>query len=219
MTVSPESSGSPSARDAAELTAAEPAAGDLSGFEVLVGVCGGIAVYKVCSVVSQLVQRGAGVTCVMTKAATRFVKPLTFEALSGRKVLTSLWKPQFSYDPQHIKLTNSADVFLVAPATANMIGKMACGLADDTLSTLLISVDCPVLVAPAMNDRMWENKVVADNVARLRELGYHFIGPAEGWLACRSVGRGRLEEPEAIIKKVADMLAERCKSATERGKA
>ncbi len=186
---------------------------DLSGFEIVVGICGGIAVYKVCSVVSDLVQRGAGVTCVMTKSATKFVGPLTFEALSGRKVLTSLWKPQYAYDSQHIKLTDAADVFVVAPATANIIAKTANGLADDLLSTLLTSVNCPVLFAPAMNDRMWANPAVAANVARVKKFGYHLIGPGEGWLACRTVGKGRLEEPTSIVDAIVELLPNHSKSS------
>ena len=186
--------------------AAPPAALDLTGREVVVGVTGGIAVYKVCSVVSSLVQAGAGVTCVMTKAATRFVRPLTFEALSARKVLTSLWRPDYSYDPQHVRLTDRADVVLVAPATANILAKIALGLADDLLSTLMTAVRCPVLVAPAMNAAMWANPAVQANVARLRERGHRLIGPAEGWLACRSVGVGRLEEPEVIVQAVIETL-------------
>ncbi len=185
---------------------------DLNGFEIVVGICGGIAVYKVCSVVSDLVQRGAGVTCVMTKSATKFVRPLTFEALTGRKVLTSLWKPQYAFDSQHIKLTEAADLFVIAPATANIIAKAANGLADDLLSTLLTSVDCPVLMAPAMNDRMWKNPAVAANVARVKEFGYHMIGPGEGWLACRTVGKGRLEEPTTIVDSIVELLPKKSKS-------
>jgi phosphopantothenoylcysteine decarboxylase/phosphopantothenate--cysteine ligase len=184
---------------------AEPA-GDLTGREVVVGVCGGIAAYKVCSVVSALVQRGCGVTCVMTRSARRFVTPLTFEALSGRKVLLSLWRPDYAYDAQHIQLTDRADLFLIAPATANIIAKIACGIADDLLSTLMAAVACPVIVAPTMNDRMWSNPVVQANVNRLRELGFMIVGPGDGWLACRSVGAGRMEEPEALVEAVATQL-------------
>ncbi len=190
----------------------DAAQSDLNGFEIVVGICGGIAVYKVCSVVSELVQRGAGVTCVMTKSATKFVRPLTFEALTGRAVLTSLWKPQHSYDPQHIKLNDAADLFVVAPATANIIAKTANGIADDLLSTLLTSVNCPVLLAPAMNDRMWANPAVVANVARVKEFGYHLVGPGEGWLACRSIGKGRLEEPPTIVKAIVDLLPDQKKS-------
>ncbi|HRX86992.1 MAG TPA: bifunctional phosphopantothenoylcysteine decarboxylase/phosphopantothenate--cysteine ligase CoaBC [Phycisphaerae bacterium] len=181
--------------------------GDLAGREVVVGICGGIAAYKVCAVVSALVQRGAGVTCVMTRSARRFVTPLTFEALSGRKVLTSLWRPDYAYDAQHIQLTDRADLFLIAPATANIIAKTACGIADDLLSTLLTAVACPVILAPAMNERMWANPVVQANVERLRGLGYTLIGPGEGWLACRSRGPGRMEEADILVAAAAERLA------------
>jgi phosphopantothenoylcysteine decarboxylase/phosphopantothenate--cysteine ligase len=181
-------------------------AGELAGREVVVGVCGGIAAYKVCAVVSGLVQRGCGVTCVMTRSARRFVTPLTFEVLSGRKVLLSLWRPDYAYDAQHIQLTDHADLFLIAPATANIIAKIACGIADDLLSTLLTAVAGPVILAPAMNERMWANPIVQANVSRLREFGFTFVGPAEGWLACRSRGPGRLEEAEALITAVVERL-------------
>ena len=127
-------------------------------------------------------------------------------------MLTSLWKPQHSYDPQHIKLTDAADLFVVAPATANIIAKTANGIADDLLSTLLTSVNCPVLLAPAMNDRMWANPAVTANVARVKEFGYHLVGPGEGWLACRSIGKGRLEEPPTIVEAIVDLLPDQKKS-------
>jgi phosphopantothenoylcysteine decarboxylase/phosphopantothenate--cysteine ligase len=184
-------------------------AADLAGYELVVGISGGIAVYKVCTVVSSLVQRGAGVTCVMTRAATRFVGPLTFEALSGRQVLRSLWRPEYSYDPQHIRLTEAADAVLLSPATANLIAKLACGLADDLLTTLMTAVTCPVLVAPAMNHAMWKNPIVQANLAKLVGCGYQVIGPAEGWQACRAVGMGRLEEPPAIVDALVTILKAR----------
>lgn len=180
---------------------------DLAGYEVLVGVCGGIAAYKVCAVVSGLVQRGAGVTVAMTEAGTRFVGPATFQALTARPVFTSLWTAEAFHDPQHIRLTKTADLFVVAPATANMLGKIACGIADDLLSTMLMSAGSPVLLAPAMNTRMWENRIVQANVARLREYGYEFIEPGTGWLACRSTGAGRMAEPDAILEAVTRRLA------------
>lgn len=185
----------------------EPGAtGDLAGYEVIVGITGGIAAYKVCTVVSSLVQRGAGVTCVMTRAARRFVTPLTFETLSGRKALTSLWRPDLSYDPQHIRLTDRADLVLIAPATANIIAKIAHGLADDLLSTLMTSVTCPVIIAPAMNHNMWSNPIVQANVESLQKAGMKLCGPAEGWQACRSVGMGRLAEPADLVSEVAACL-------------
>lgn len=181
---------------------------DLAGYETIVGVSGGIAAYKVCYVVSALVQRGAGVTCVMTRAATRFVGPLTFEALTGRPVLRSLWRPQYSYDPQHISAAEAADAVLIAPASADLIARLAHGLGDDLLTTLMLAVTAPVLLAPAMNQAMWKNPIVQANLTRLREAGYRTIGPADGWQACRSVGPGRLEEPLAIIEAFAALLTQ-----------
>lgn len=182
------------------------AIGDLTGREILVCVCGGIAAYKVAYVVSGLVQRGAGVTVAMTAAATRFVGPLTFQALSGRGVLTSLWDSPEPTDAQHIRTTDRAQLIVVAPATANMIGKIAGGLADDLVSTLVMSAACPVLLVPAMNARMWTNPLVAGNVERLRGAGYRFLGPGEGWQACRTMGPGRMAEPEEILREVGGML-------------
>jgi len=174
--------------------------------EVVVAVCGGIAAYKVCSVVSALVQRSAGVTVAMTEAATRLVTPATFQALSGRPVVTSLWSGQYAHDPQHIRLTREADLFVIAPATANIIGKLANGICDELVSTIALAASCPVLIVPAMNDRMWANPAVVANVARLREFGHELIGPAEGWLACRSEGTGRMVEPDAILDIVTERL-------------
>lgn len=172
----------------------------------MVAVCGGIAAYKVCTVVSRLAQRGAGVTVVMTEAATKFVTPLTFESLTLRRVFTSVWESEGYHDPQHLRLTERADLFLVAPCTANMIGKIANGIADDLVSTMVMSTDCPVLLAPAMNTRMWENPIVQGNVKTLTKAGYEIIPPAEGWLACRTVGAGRLPEPEDLVGAVASKL-------------
>ncbi len=190
---------------------------DLAGYEVLVGVSGGIAVFKVCQVVSSLVQRGAGVTVAMTSAAQRFVAPLTFQALSGRTVLTNLWTSDGPSDVQHISVTERADLIVVAPATANLIGKLASGIADEIVSTLIISAASPVLLAPAMNERMWNNPVVQRNVESLRSLNYDVVGPGEGWLACRTVGVGRLAEPVEIVEAVTSILNKNApKRASER---
>lgn len=178
----------------------------LADYELLLAVCGGIAAYKLCTVVSRLVQRGVGVTVAMTRAGRRFVGPTTFQALTGRQVFTSLWSADHCHDPQHLRLTERADLFLVAPATANIIGKMANGLADDLVSTMIIAADCPVMVAPAMNTRMWLNPIVQRNVSRLRELGYLFIDPTSGWMACGAVGLGRLAEPDVILDAVISQL-------------
>ena len=184
------------------------AAQALKGREIIVGVCGGIAAYKVADVVSKLAQRGAGVTVVMTKDAQQFIAPLTFEALSGRKVRTEIF--DLSADPgdaQHIGLSERADLMLVAPATAHTLAKVAGGLCDDLVSLMVCAAACPVVFAPAMNDRMWANPITQENVAKLTNLGYRFIGPEAGWLACRNVGAGRLSEPVTIVEQVARMLA------------
>lgn len=183
-----------------------PGRTDLTGYEVLVGVCGGIAAYKVCEVVSSLVQRGAAVTVAMTRSARRFVGPVTFQALTGRRVLTSLWHGRDVADMQHITLTDAADLMLIAPATANIIGKIASGIADDLVSTLVIGAASPVVLVPAMNDRMWGNPIVQRNVATLTEQGYKFIGPGEGWLACGRAGPGRMAEAEEIVSVIIPML-------------
>ncbi len=179
---------------------------DLAGREIVVAVCGGIAAYKVADVVSKLVQFGAGVTVVMTDAAQKFVTPLTFQALSARPVLTSAWELRDSSDPQHISLTERADLLLVAPATADVIAKIAHGLCDDLLTTMVAAAACPVVFAPAMNNRMWDNPIARENVEKLKKHGYHFIGPESGWLACRNVGAGRLSDPADIVAEVARMI-------------
>ena len=178
----------------------------LKGREIIVAVCGGIAAYKVADLVSKLVQAGVGVTVVMTDDAQKFVTPLTFQALSGRPVHTSTWVLPDSSDPQHIKLTERADLMLVAPATAHLLAQVAHGLCDNLVPLMINAAACPVLFAPAMNDRMWENPITQENVATLRRHGYPFIGPESGWLACRNVGSGRMSEPAAIFDRVHAML-------------
>lgn len=178
----------------------------LKGREIVVGVCGGIACYKVADLVSKLVQAGAGVSVVMTREATKFVTPLTFEALSGRKVRTDTFDLADSSDPQHIGLTERADLMLVAPATANIVAKVAHGICDDLVSLMICAAACPVVFAPAMNNRMWEHPVAQENFAKLAGLGYRFIGPEEGWLACRNVGVGRMSEPVKILEEITRML-------------
>lgn len=180
----------------------------LAGKEVIVAVCGGIAAYKVAELVSKLVQLGAGVTVCMTDEAQKFVTPLTFEALSGRPVRTGTFALVESSDPQHIALTERADLMLVAPATANIIAKVAHGLCDDLVSLMVCAAACPVVFAPAMNNRMWDNPITQENVGKLSGLGYKFIGPDAGWLACRNVGAGRLTEPVNIVDEVVKVLGE-----------
>jgi phosphopantothenoylcysteine decarboxylase/phosphopantothenate--cysteine ligase len=180
----------------------------LKGREIIVAVCGGIAAYKSADVVSKLVQLGAGVTVCMTGGAQKFVTPLTFEALSGRPVHTGTFDLVESSDPQHIALTERADLMLVAPATNNIIAKVAHGLCDDLVSLMVCAAACPVVFAPAMNNRMWEHPVAQENFAKLANLGYRFIGPEAGWLACRNVGTGRLSEPQKIVDQVVKMLTD-----------
>ena len=169
---------------------------------ILLGVSGGIAAYKVCEVVSRLVQRGAGVTVAMTRAARQFVGPITFQALSGRRVLTDLWSSDEPTDVRHVSVTDAADVVVIAPATANVIGKVAAGIADEMVTTLVIAASSPVILAPAMNERMWANPVVQHNVKILSERDYEMVGPSVGWLACRGVGEGRMAEQSEIVDAV-----------------
>lgn len=178
----------------------------LRSYEVLVCVCGGIAAYKTAALVSVLVQRGCGVTVATTRNARRFVGPTTFAALTGRPVITSMWKGAGAPEIQHLKRSEAADLILVAPATANIVAKLAGGIADDLISTLLLGADCPVMLAPAMNTRMWEHPATQRNVAFLREHGYRLIGPESGWQACRMVGPGRMSEPETILAEVEQQL-------------
>jgi phosphopantothenoylcysteine decarboxylase/phosphopantothenate--cysteine ligase len=174
--------------------------------EIVVGVSGGIAAYKAAALTSRLRQSGAAVTVVMTVAATRFVQPLTFAVLTQRPVIIDLFERPESYRTEHIALAEKAELAIVAPATANLIGKVAAGIADDALTTILISLGCPVVIAPAMNHRMWANPVVQANTESLRTRGYHIVEPEEGWLACGERGAGRLAEADAILAKAEALL-------------
>ncbi len=178
----------------------------MKGRRILLGVTGGIAAYKAADLCSKLVQAGAEVAVVMTDSAQHFVAPLTFETLSRRKVYTGMWDPDLEFNPTHIALADWAELVVVAPATANIIAKLAHGIGDDLLSTVLLSVNAPVLVAPAMNKRMWENRVVQDNVRRLKELGHQVVEPGEGYLACGAVGVGRLAEVPDLMIAISERL-------------
>jgi phosphopantothenoylcysteine decarboxylase/phosphopantothenate--cysteine ligase len=180
----------------------------LKGRELILGICGGIAAYKGADICSKLVQRGAGVTVIMTKDAEKFITPLTFQALSARPVHTDTFTLLDSSDPQHISLTERADLMLIAPATANMLAKVAHGLCDDLISLMISAAACPVVFCPSMNNRMWENPINQENVQKLQQLGYTFLGPDAGWLACRNVGSGRLADPQGIIEEVTKMLTD-----------
>ncbi|MGB2755037.1 MAG: bifunctional phosphopantothenoylcysteine decarboxylase/phosphopantothenate--cysteine ligase CoaBC [Phycisphaerae bacterium] len=178
----------------------------LQGREILVGVTGGIAAYKTADLVSLLAQEGAAVSVVMTEHATRFVGPLTFQALSRRPVYTDLFA-EGAYDTDHIALADRAEAAVVAPATANVIGKLAAGIADDLLSTVLVALRVPVILAPAMNEAMWNHPAVQANVETLRRRGVRFVGPEEGRLACGTEGLGRMAEPETILDAVIQTLS------------
>ena len=168
---------------------------------VLIGVTGSIAAYKAAEVVSALRKAGANTTVVMTESATHLVGPATFRSLSGNPVRVGLWE-EVTGKPIHIGLAVEQDVVAVVPATANIIAKAACGICDDLLSTVLISTRAPVIMAPAMNENMYLNPVVQENIERLRQLGYAFIEPGKGWLACGVEGVGRLAEPAAIVEAI-----------------
>lgn len=180
---------------------------DLSGRSILVCVCGGIAAYKVCDVVSKLAQARASVNVAMTQRAQHFVGTTTFQALSANPVYTDLFTHVDTKDPQHIRLAQHCDLILVAPCTANMLGKMAHGIADDLVSTLLLAADPKrVLVAPAMNEEMWNHPATQRNAKQVFEDGVQFIGPGEGWQACRTVGVGRMSEPAEILEAIGAKL-------------
>lgn len=177
---------------------------------VLLGVTGGIACFKTAALASRLVQSGAKVRVVMTRAATRFVTALTFESLSGHSVVTDfLDHGQAEGDSAHIGVARWCDLMIVAPATADTLARLAAGLSDNpvTLAAAALPTSTPVLLAPAMNEQMWENPVTQRNLATVKEmLGYHTVGPAAGWQACRTQGAGRMSEPEAIMEAAETVL-------------
>ncbi len=173
--------------------------------EIVVGVGGGVAAYKTAALVSLLVQQGVGVTVVMTHSATEFIGPATFAALTGRQPILEMFDPRFPLGP-HIELARSSSLLCIAPATANIIGKAANGIADDLLSTLYLCQTGPVLFAPAMNCEMWDKASVQRNVRRLQDDGVNFVGPESGWLSCRTSGIGRMSEPDTVAKTILQIL-------------
>jgi phosphopantothenoylcysteine decarboxylase/phosphopantothenate--cysteine ligase len=173
---------------------------------LVLGVSGGIACYKAVELVRLLVKGGFVVQVIMTRGAMEFVTPLTFQTLSGRPVASETFNLTQESEIGHIRLADSADLFIIAPATANVIGKIAAGIADDLLTTVLMATKAPVLVAPAMNIHMYENPILQENVRKLRRLGYYFMEPEDGYLACGYEGKGRLPEPEKILEEVRRLL-------------
>ena len=179
----------------------------LKGKTVLLGVTGGIAAYKAAALASALVKQHAAVEVVMTKNATEFITPLTFEQLTGRRVMVDTFDRNFSHNVEHIALADRTDLVIIAPATANACAKLAHGLADDMLTTSVLACRCPKLIAPAMNTNMFENPVTQDNLDILRKYGWDVIEPASGRLACGAVGKGKLPEPEELLQHILKYLA------------
>ena len=174
--------------------------------EVVLGITGGIAAYKSAELVSRLRKAGIGVHVIMTGHATRFVSPLTYETLSGNPVVTNTFDRPATWEVEHIALAKLADVFVIAPATANILAKLACGIADDMLSTTALATKAPLLVAPAMNTGMWTADATRHNVDTLRARGVRFVGPEGGFLACGDSGPGRMSEPVAIFDAIQALL-------------
>jgi phosphopantothenoylcysteine decarboxylase/phosphopantothenate--cysteine ligase len=180
----------------------------LKGKEIVLGVCGGIAAYKSAELLRLLIKDGAGVRVVMTRAATAFVAPMTFEALSARPVMTSLFEDAGA-EIRHISWAREADAVVIAPATANIIARMAHGFADDPLTTMILAVDAPVLIAPSMNPRMYQNPVTRENLQSLKGFGFHVMEPESGPVACGDEGTGRLPGPETICEHVRRLVLPR----------
>ena len=188
---------------------ATPSFDHLRDKRILVGVTGGIAAYKTCTLVSRLTQAGAQVTVAMTPAAVKFVAPLTFQALSGRPVYTSAWEHVESHDPQHISLARAAHLAIVAPCSMDCAARLVAGMTDDVVTLILSAIDrtkTPVLLAPSMNETMLSQPSTQRNLATLAADGFSIIGPGTGWQACRTVGAGRMTEPEELLEAVAARL-------------
>lgn len=179
----------------------------LNGKNVVIGVSGGIAAYKAVDLVSRLKKAGASVYVIMTSAAAKFVTPLTFREISGNPVVTSMWDEPKQWNVEHIALATKADLFVIAPATANIVGKIANGIADDMLTTTVMATKAPVLIVPAMNTNMYLNPIVQGNLEKLSSIGYHILEPAYGMLACGVEGPGRLPEPAQIVDYLATIAA------------
>ena len=176
------------------------------GKNIVIGMTGGIACYKVCELISHFVREGANVDVIMTKHATEFITPLTIETLSKNKVVVDMFLQKDHVDVEHISLAKKANLFLVVPATANIIGKVANGIADDMLSTTIMATSAPVVFAPAMNNGLYENKIVQENISKLKKYGYAFIDPQEGNLACGYKAIGKLADKKTITRVIEKIL-------------
>lgn len=178
----------------------------LKNKNILIGVCGGISAYKVCDLVSRLKKKEANIDIIMTRSSTNFINPLTFQSLSLNKVVSDMFDKPSYLKIDHISLAKKADIFIIAPATANIIGKIANGIADDMLSTTVMATKAPVVLVPAMNSNMYENPILQDNISLLKSYGYIFVDPIDGRLACGDTGKGKMAEPENIEKFITDFL-------------
>lgn len=178
----------------------------LSNTTIIVGVTGGIAAYKACDVVSKLKKLNASIHVIMTESACEFVQPMTFQTLSNNFVINDMFKEPKTWEVEHIELAKRADAFLIVPATANFIGKLAAGIADDMLTTTVMATRAPVIIAPAMNTNMYTNRIVQANIGALQDLGYKFIEPASGRLACGDIGAGKLADVDDIVAYVVDFF-------------
>ncbi len=179
----------------------------LEGKNILLGVTGGIAAYKSADLASRLIKKKANVDVIMTENATKFITPLTFESLTHTRCVTDTFDRNHYWEVEHIALADKADILVIAPATANCIAKLANGIADDMLTTTALACECPKIIAPAMNTKMYENPVTQKNIETLRSLGWIIVTPGEGYLACGTVGKGRMEEPAAIVEAIVHEIA------------
>ena len=179
----------------------------LKGKTVVLGVTGSIAAYKIASLASALIKLHADVHVIMTENATKFINPITFETLTRNKCIVDTFDRNFPIEVEHVSLGQKADIMMIAPASANIIGKLANGIADDMLSTVALAMRAPIYISPAMNTAMYENKVVQDNIEKCKGYGMHIIDPAEGFLACRDVGPGKMPEPEELLSYIMHEIA------------
>ena len=179
----------------------------LSGKTVLLGVSGSIAAYKIANLASALKKLNADVHVIMTQNATNFINPITFESLTGNKCLVDTFDRNFQFKVEHISISKKADIFMLAPASANVIGKIAHGIADDMLTTTIMACKCPIYLSPAMNTNMYENPILQDNLKKLSEYGYQIISPASGYLACGDTGAGKMPEPEILLEYILKEIA------------
>lgn len=179
----------------------------LKGKTVVLGVTGSIAAYKIASLASALIKLHADVHVIMTENATKFINPITFETLTRNKCIVDTFDRNFSFEVEHVSLGQKADIMMIAPASANIIGKLANGIADDMLSTVALAMRAPIYISPAMNTAMYENKIVQDNIEKCKSYGMNVIDPAEGFLACRDVGAGKMPEPEELLSYIMHEIA------------